>query len=266
MKMKSKIALVILLATAAQCAAQTSWTNVGVDSSWSNTSNWSSGLLPTSTSDVTIGVRPQDGILGLDTGSNISIKSLTVSGGVGSFSVISGGGSDQITLTGSIANNGGGTVEFQSPLTINAASSTWSGGLNLAGIVNIGTSQVTLAALGTNAFTGTLNFDITDASIYGRFLGTGATSYTGAVTVNILGSYAGVLGNTFDFTTGNFTNVTLGALPTLTGGLTWNTTQFISNGILTVAASAIPEPSTYAALAGVLVLGMAVSRRRRSAA
>jgi hypothetical protein len=35
---------------------------------------------------------------------------------------------------------------------------------------------------------------------------------------------------------------------------------------LSVTATAVPEPSTYAALAGVIALGLAVVRRRKMAA
>ena len=37
------------------------------------------------------------------------------------------------------------------------------------------------------------------------------------------------------------------------------------SGITSIAVSAVPEPSTYAAFAGLAVLGLAASRRRRVA-
>jgi hypothetical protein len=71
-------------------------------------------------------------------------------------------------------------------------------------------------------------------------------------------------GDTFDFTTSSFGTANIGTLPTLTGGMTWNTTSFISNGVLSVVA-AIPEPSTYGALFGAAVIGFGVWRKRRKA-
>jgi hypothetical protein len=116
---------------------------------------------------------------------------------------------------------------------------------------------------GSQSFIGSnLNFDITSATTYGRFVVSGTTSFISTVKINIGGSYFGTLGNSFDFTTGNFTNATLGSLPTLNAGLEWNTSEFLSSGILTVV-SAVPEPSTYATLLGLGVIGLAVYRRSR---
>ena len=62
--------------------------------------------------------------------------------------------------------------------------------------------------------------------------------------------------------TGSFTND--GGTWTLTSGAQLLTfTQ--STGDLAFSASAIPEPSTYAALAGLTALGLAAYRRRRRA-
>ncbi len=48
-------------------------------------------------------------------------------------------------------------------------------------------------------------------------------------------------------------------------GASWATRTTFPRLSITATASAIPEPSTYAALAGVAVLGLAVYRRRRTA-
>lgn len=49
------------------------------------------------------------------------------------------------------------------------------------------------------------------------------------------------------------------------GGLQWDTGALYATGVLSVQASAIPEPSTYALFAGGAMLAAALLRRRRSA-
>lgn len=51
-------------------------------------------------------------------------------------------------------------------------------------------------------------------------------------------------------------------LPDLAEGLEWNTAAMNSSGVLSIAGTAIPEPSIWAALAGVGALAAAVWRRR----
>lgn len=159
------------------------------------------------------------------------------------------GGAEQLTVNGSIANSSSFQDEFG--LTLNAgANATYAGGsgglrfdfLNV-NTKTIGTSGSVLIGSG-----GTLVFDINSLSTFGSI---GSINASGA-TINVAGTYTGHAGDSFDLTSGSFTGATLGSLPTLTGGLTWNTSQFTSQGILTV----VPEPSTYALLAlGMLLLG-----------
>jgi fibronectin-binding autotransporter adhesin len=51
-------------------------------------------------------------------------------------------------------------------------------------------------------------------------------------------------------------------LPDLAEGLEWNTDAMNSAGVLSIVGTAIPEPTTWAGLAGVAVLAVAVWRRR----
>ena len=241
--------------------AQSTWNDTSTgDPDWSNAANWSSGTVPGSTTDVIIGAAPTAGIIGLNDGGNaITVKSLTVNSGIGAFSFVQLAG-ESLAVNGSITNNDSGIVDFQ--VAVNAgANSTWSGPLNFGNNVVIGTRQVTLS--GTQIFSGSnLNFEITNATTHGSFLGSGTTTFNSTVQINIGGSYTGTLGNSFDFTTGNFGSAVIGNLSTLSAGLSWDTSQFLNNGILTVV-SAVPEPATYATLFGLGVLGLAAYRRRR---
>ncbi|MFA6287185.1 MAG: PEP-CTERM sorting domain-containing protein [Opitutaceae bacterium] len=252
----------LMLSFAISLTAQTTnlWTDGGGgDPSWSNTANWSLNNVPGSSTDVQIAVQPSAGLIGIDTGATI-IKSLTFNNTLtGSFSFELALG-DTLQINGAITNNSGFNQSFNLPVNA-GASATWLGPLTYSNIVNVGTNTITLS--GGSAFAGSdLNFDITNVSTYGHFLGSGTATVTG-VTINIGGSYAGSSGDTFDFTTGNFSGATLGSLPTLSGGLAWNTSSFLSSGLLSVAA--IPEPSAYAALFGTAVIGFGVWRRRRKA-
>jgi hypothetical protein len=251
----------LLFSSSIGLLAQTTWTDGGGDASWSNTTNWSNGV-PGTTTDVIIGTSPGAELIGLDTGGGITIKSLTFNAGLSTFSFVTLG-AETLTVNGSITNNTltGVSFKFDSAVFVGAAS-TWTGPLQFANNVGVGVNSVTLS--GSTSFNSgiNLNFDITNASTYGRFLGSGTATVVGA-TININGAYTGVSGDTFDFTTGNFSGATLGLLPTLSGGLVWNTSNFLTQGILSV--SAVPEPATYAVVLGFVALGFGAARRRRKA-
>jgi hypothetical protein len=51
-------------------------------------------------------------------------------------------------------------------------------------------------------------------------------------------------------------------LPDLAAGFEWNTDALNSTGVLAIVGTAIPEPATWAGLAGVIALALAVGRRR----
>jgi len=262
--MRNKIILA-LVAGITPLVGQTVWTDgSGGDPSWSNTANWSTAVVPVSTTNVQISTQPSVGLIGIDTGATI-IASLTIDSGITSFSFESALG-DTLQV-GSITNNSGQNITFNLPVFAGAATQTWTGPLAFNNIVDISTRSVTLA--GASDFNGSdLTFAINNATTFGRFLGTGTADVTG-VTINIGTSLANGFsfagGQSFDFTTGSFAGATLNvaSLPVLTGGLTWNTSQFLSSGILTVV-SAVPEPSTCALMIGSIALGAVALRRRRT--
>lgn len=93
---------------------------------------------------------------------------------------------------------------------------------------------------------------------------TGAITLAGALNVVLVNGFSPVSGASFNLIDaasfgGNFASVNLPALP---GGLTWNTAALATAGLLSVSGSAIPEPSTYAAILGAVALGLAWWRRR----
>ncbi len=257
--MKNRVQLALLVFSGlAPLSAQTVWNDAGLDASWSNSANWSNGVPSTATA-VQIGTQPSLGLIGIDTGNvTNTIATLSFNNTLSDDFAIVPLGIETLTVTGAITNNSSITPSFQIQLEA-GGNATWSGSFSYESIVNIGTRSVTLS--GSHAFTAasSLNFDINGTASYGRLLGSGSVSLAGA-TISIGGTYAGLAGDSFDLTTGDFSGATLGSLPTLGSGLAWNTSAFLSDGILSV--SAIPEPSTWAALCGLAVLSFSGRRRR----
>jgi autotransporter-associated beta strand protein len=135
------------------------------------------------------------------------------------------------TLTEGASLIGSGTNSFAS-----------SGTTTVAADLSDGFTAITL---GTFAKSGILSFDLTNiqAGTYSLFTGTTPTgSFTSVVGTgfNVVSNFAGTVG-AFDYSFAN------------------------SGNILTITASAVPEPATYAALVGLGILGFAVYRRRPSA-
>ncbi len=147
------------------------------------------------------------------------------------------------------AGNSPGVLSFTSDLTLNATSTTT---MELAGNDGVaGTDFDKITVGGKITFNGTLKI-------------VSFTSYN----INQTESY-----DLFDFgsSSGDFANVSVAATAMTRSGDIWtgidglNTYSFDQgNGVLSVTASAVPEPATYAALAGLGILGFAVHRRRRS--
>ena len=88
---------------------------------------------------------------------------------------------------------------------------------------------------------------------YGGFTGLGANMAIGDVFTLSAGTFT---------TVNNYSGLTTGQVSALTG--TYNTILIdLSGHNLGAGVSAIPEPSTYAAIAGAAMLGLAVWKRRR---
>lgn len=109
---------------------------------------------------------------------------------------------------------------------------------------------------------------ISSASVYDHFDIGGDFHAGGTLEIEFTGGFSPLSGASFalfdaDSFSGGFETV---LLPELSGGLEWNRDAFASTGVLTVETSAIPEPATWAALAGAVALAVAWQRRRSSPA
>jgi hypothetical protein len=146
------------------------------------------------------------------------------------------------TLTGSNTYSGGTTITGGTLAT----GATGSFGSN-----SISVSSGAFLTLGNTASIGdtaTLNF--------------AGTSLANSISLNYTGTET--VGSVFNSFTGTFldagTSYTAAQLNSLFSG----NAVFTGTGLLTISASPIPEPSTYAALAGLAVLGAILIRRRPS--
>ena len=195
------------------------------------------------------------------------------------------------TLNGTIAVNAGSTLLVNGTTTGGA-----SGALTIAsGATFGGTGTVDLSAANGSVTIGNGSFlQATSADALTFTLGTGALNVSGALAnaspsmvftlgtpgATVISSSSTNIGSSvlefadFSFTAGSgfgagtytlFTSIvgTMGVNLTGTvGGLDATISQS-GNDIILTTVSAVPEPSTYAALAGVGVLGAALLRRRR---
>jgi autotransporter-associated beta strand protein len=175
-----------------------------------------------------------------------------------------GTGSLTVAASGTVAGTGfiGGATTVNGSLRANTAP-----------VDN--TSRLTFGSTLTLGGTGTTTFDIDGSNFTGVTLSTADTlTFGGSLAFNFVNSITPGTYDLFNFTdsnTGSFSSVSvtsIGALSASSG--VWSGTYGASSysfseltGDLTV--SAVPEPSTWAAIAGLAGLGFAASRRRRKA-
>ena len=82
----------------------------------------------------------------------------------------------------------------------------------------------------------------TPGSAYDQILSSGALTFDGTLTLSLINGFtpsAGQSFNLFDWSSASGTFASLN-LPTLTSGLTWNTSQLYSSGVLSVLSAGIP--------------------------
>jgi hypothetical protein len=218
---------------------QTIYNNNGtIPGDWIDADNWSTGV-PISTSAVEIGVQPTGGILNMagagDGSGTVTMASLDFSASLGGDVDFMGTGTEMLEVNGAISNSSAFNVTFSIPV-LSVASAVWSGPMLFQDLVMVDTKTITLT--GTAIFAATLDFNIVDAVTFGRLSDSGSAMFFGTITVG--GSYTGNLGDTFDLTSQSFSGATLGWLPDLDPGLTWDSSNFLTDGTLTV----VPEPTT----------------------
>jgi hypothetical protein len=242
---------VAILGTTLGFAQVTTWTNGAANSDWEDAGNWSSGV-PTSTSDVQIQTQPTGNTINISGGA-VEIASLTILDTPSTvpfdFNPLFG---DTLQVSGNMTNQSTGAfIPTFNVGFLAGANSVWTGNFNFVNAaiqsydVNIATAGIVFVSGGS------LSFEIQSAATYGKFTGTAPNTVNG-VTLNILlGAYTGQVGDSFDFlASGGFTGAILAPLPALDAGMDWDYSNFLSAGELSVVA--IPEPATWALLAGGL--------------
>jgi autotransporter-associated beta strand protein len=199
------------------------------------------------------------------------------------YLVIDGSGTQALNGTNSFYGTttvSGGTLRLGSHLT-NNSSVTVNGGTLASSVanINLGTGGVSMSSGSINpggtgtagSFTlaanqnftttgGTLNFDI--GGTFDQIIGSGSGSFSLTGTTLALSGATSVAGTYTLFSGFGGTNTVLGL--TITGLDPAYTGVLGTNGVLTISLAPIPEPSTYAALAGLALLGFAALRRRHT--
>ena len=185
--------------------------------------------------------------------------------------MVSGGTLTGTGTVGPLTIGSGGTLSpGNSPGTLSAGSTTWADGGSFIFEINQASGGAAGSAPGWDilAITGSLTVTATSASKFTVSLNTfDFTSGAAGVPANFFASSNYTLGfvttttGIFGFDTTAFTLNTAGVDRSLTG--TWAIAQSGNNLNLVYTGSAIPEPSTYAAIIGACALACAVWKRRR---
>ncbi len=229
----------------------------------------------TGTGNVTLG----SGSLG----AGASNASTTFSGVISGTGAFTKAGAGTLTLSGSNTFTGATTINAGTLVVTGSLASTSvsvASGSTLTGTANFndlslsGTyapgSSPALVSLDSLVMTSTgiLQMEIggtARGTEYDAFDIAGAFTADGTLTVAFINAFAPTgptTFNLFDFgsLTGTFDTINL---PALGSGYAWDTTALYSAGELSIA-TAIPEPSTYAALFGLGALGLVFWRRRHA--
>lgn len=200
-------------------------------------------------------------------GANTYTGTTTVSAGTLQVDGTHAAGTGAYAISGATLS-GSGNITSSSGFSFGASAVLNPGS---AGAGNIGT--LTLNGAITASAAAAFNFDVGGASNTYDILKVGSLNADN-ITLNLIdkGAYTWVSGDTlhlFQTTTGANTSITgtftaINFLPALSDGLSWDLSSLYSDGFITVVTSSIPEPSSFAAILGSLMLfGAAISRRRK---
>lgn len=162
--------------------------------------------------------------------------------------------------TGNVTIGGGGKL---------TGAGAFTGSLLNQGVYAPGNSPalVTLSAF-TQTGTGLLEMEIAGLARgtgYDALNVTGATVFNGTLRVLFIDGFAPAAGQSFDLfnygsASGTFSSL---ELPSLSGGLAWDTSGLYIDGTLAIVAATIPEPGAYAAMFGVVTLFIGLLRWRQ---
>ncbi|HEY0946243.1 MAG TPA: PEP-CTERM sorting domain-containing protein [Opitutaceae bacterium] len=225
----------------------------------------------------------RSGSLTLASGASLTTDQTITVGGAGGGSLIVGSGASIMT-TDAISIGGSGALSLTTGGTLSAGSLTSDGVIGGSGTIMAGTFTNN-GILGPGNSPGSITLDgdviqtaagLTLIEISGALAGTeydfihvtGDLTLDGTLEFAFLGDFNPVNAQTFTPITWDGTlafgdNFVLAGLTQANG---WTlTATFLDHSLLVTAVSAIPEPATYAALAGLATLGLALWRRRRSA-
>lgn len=191
--------LIFIIGAVGIAQAQTYW--VGATSTnWGTASNWSTGVVPSSTTDVVIGDSHFTGTNSPRTNINSTCRSLTVGGGARAVTLTI---SSRLYCSGSMTINSNGTINHTGGVDLRLTGNWSSSGTYTTGTNNA--TRVYFNGTGTQNVSGTTNF----RSFY---VASGTTVLQNPITVN--GTFT-VAGGTFDPQT---YLVTLNGTRTFSGG------------------------------------------------